>query len=224
MSRTGVDVVIAAGPLPGAATSLDPPLLLDALWKRWLRIHMGNRVRRAPYTPIFSGGYIDSQAAGALAVGAWRYADGALRLRFDDSLGTARVHAIASAHFTTLSLALLTLDQNFVLGMRHEGWLIAPHPDPRAVMDDVDTPLIELRGALYVIQGPASSPSLISPHPTQTLTVEMLTTEERAAVTDAITRRACQCQLCEYYRPRVEKLMATAAKRAAKTGKTATST
>jgi hypothetical protein len=177
---------------------------------------MRNRVRRAAYDPIFPGGYIDSQAKGALATGAWRYVDGAFRLRFDDALGLARVHAMAAAHFTTLSFAVLSIDEDFRRSMRFAGWAFDAHPDPMSVMNDVDAPLIELRGALYVIVGPSSAPSLISPHPTLTLEMDALDARERAAVLDAIEQRCCQCQLCEYYRPRVPKQLATNAARAAK--------
>jgi hypothetical protein len=216
MERTAVTVIVTATEHPDAPQHVAAAQLVDDLWNRWLRIHMRNRVRRAAYDPIFPGGYIDSQAKGALATGAWRYVDGAFRLRFDDALGNARVYAVAAAHFATVSLVVLSLEDNFTRSMRFAGWTFDAHPDPMSTMNDVDTPLIELRGALYVIVGPASAPSLISPHPTQTLEMDALDARERAAVLDAIERRWCQCQLCEYYRPRVPKQLATNAARAAR--------
>jgi hypothetical protein len=44
--------------------------LTDIVFNRWARICARNRGRRAAYDSIFVGGYLDSQAKGALAVGA----------------------------------------------------------------------------------------------------------------------------------------------------------
>ncbi len=180
------------------------------IWERWARIHMGNRLRGRAYTGIFSGGYIDSQASGGFAVGKWNHSDGALWFRFPDGDGLFTSAAMASAHFTEVSVATLLEDDNFSRTMKHVGWLLEPLRDASTALNNSLTPLIDLRGVLYVIVSPSSTgaaPQLLSDARLPKLAFSELTSVEQGAVIAAADQHRCACLLCEYYRPRIAKLV-----------------
>jgi hypothetical protein len=80
------------------------------------------------------------------------------------------------------------------------------------------------RDSLYAITAPTSegaSPTILSPHPLETLTFEQLRENEQREVLRAWTSRQCQCQLCEYYRPRAPKYLAKREEREARAAKKA---
>ncbi|MFO0562835.1 MAG: hypothetical protein U0269_32750 [Polyangiales bacterium] len=224
MTRTGVSVVIPIESIETPHERIPEGELAEIVFNRWARIHTRNRVRRAAYDPIFVGGYLDSQAKGALAVGAWGVRDNALRYVFDDALGRARVYAIACAHFMSVSIAVMLLEDNFERSMRFGGWRFSPPFSAMELMNNCDAPLVELRGSLYAITAPASDkapPTILSPHPLKALTFDQLLEDEQRAVVRAWESRECQCQLCEYYRPRAPKYLAKRDERVAREAKKA---
>lgn len=228
MARTGVAVEIPVERLETNPThDVSAEELADVLYNRWWSIHTRNRVRRLAYDPIFVGGYLRSQAGGALAVKAWGVRDGEFRMVFDDAAGRARVYALACAHFASLSIAVLLLEDNFERSMRFSGWRFSPRRSAMELMNQSDAPLIELRNSLYAITAPereGATPTIVSPHPTLALTFDALDAEEQARVRRAWESRECQCQLCEYYRPRVPKYVAKNEERAAREAKKAEET
>jgi hypothetical protein len=205
-----IDYVLGASPDPGSAKHTPAEELQHTIWERWARIHMRNRLRSVAYRGIFDGGYIDSQATGGFAVKQWKYADGAFVFRFHDGDGLFRTSAPASRHFTEVSFATMLSEDHFTRTMHFEGWRFAPTRDATSVLNACQTPFIELRKVLYAVSAAEKQgdpPILVADSRLPQLEFDALTADERAAVTDALSLRRCACQLCEYYRPRVQKLV-----------------
>ena len=180
---------------------------------------MGNRLRGRAYAGIMTGGYINSQATGGFAVGKWNHIDGALWFRFPDCDGMFAYAAIACAHFTEVAITTLLEDDNFTRTMKHEGWILQPLRDATTALNESATPLIDLRGVLYVLSAASESggpPQLLTDSRLPKLSFSELTATEQIAVTTAVEHHRCACLLCEYYRPRIAKLVE---KRAQKTAK-----
>lgn len=195
--------------------------LLRLLWERWARSFMGNRLRGRAYYGIFHGGYVDSQAAGGLATKKWKPEDGSLLFRFHDADGLFALQSRACAHFTEVSFATMLEEDHLPLTMKHEGWILESTRDATAALEDCATPLMDLRGVLYLLSPgakPEDPPALLTDPRLPGLSFAELTSAEQQAVREAVDRRRCACLLCEYYRPRIAKLLE---KRAAKAHKSA---
>ncbi len=184
--------------------------LQRTIWDSWARIHMGNRLRGRAYLGIFRGGYIDSQARGGFDTKKWKPDDGALLFRFHDADGLFELAAKACAHFAEVSFATMLAEDHFSLTMKHEGWILEPQRDALTVLSDCATPFMDLRGVLYMLSPgakPGAPPTLLTDPRLPQLEFATLTIAEKKAVTEAVESRRCACLLCEYYRPRVKKLL-----------------
>ena len=205
-----IDYILPASPDAKSEKHTSPDELMPIIWERWARIHMQNRLRHGAYNPVFGGGYIDSQSKGGLAVKQWQYKDGAFVFRFHDGDGLFRTLARASRHFTEVSFTTMLEEDHFSRTIHFEGWHFEPTRNATAVLNDNATPFIELRKGLYMLSAPEkpSDPPHIETDPRMpALTFEALDETERASVTFAVENHRCACQLCEYYRPRVQKLV-----------------
>jgi hypothetical protein len=121
---------------------------------------------------------------------------------FRDSAGLCSMSMYACQHWFERVLALFASTHQLDAIAEGHGFRVLPgHPPLRSLLARCQTPLLELRGNLFAACTLEGAPHLVSDDLGEhTLSLERLTSSERAQLETALERERCDCDICSALR------------------------
>ena len=201
MGGSGITIEMEA---TRVADVLPPAEFHQLLWRGWVRIDIGNRLRRAANRQVLDY-YLDAEASDGFARGEWSSEPTGLSFVFHDG-GGCGMSKNAALHWIECSLANKLEDyENFRRWVDTCGYRIKMNRTiHELIASGPHFPLVELRRALYCVaapdEGSGRGVEIFTDDGAGPLTYATLTADERARV-DAIARtKQCACEMCERIR------------------------